>query len=109
MSFAGIITLAFALGDASMVAWVFMYAILAIAISAIALVLMWRISPFVYWMFWKYLKLVQRMTGLPAADWFCDTHIDDKYLQNSAKGSRESWLLQEFRADYEFRKSKAEI
>ncbi|MCA3437894.1 MAG: hypothetical protein INF48_11320 [Rhodobacter sp.] len=73
-------------------AWLFGAVMVLPVWSVLSMIVVWRLQVSTLFLFWKYLQLVQWLTGLPVGDWFTGVLLKDHWLAHGLQGTREHWL-----------------
>jgi hypothetical protein len=78
-------SLASFVGTAAYVLWLPLYVVLAI-------VLIWNVAPFCYWIAWQFLLAIEWITGMQVGMRFGERIVTSAYFKNSKPGWPAHWL-----------------
>lgn len=78
-----------------------------IPVMAFALWIIWIVYPLAFWLFWRYLLLIDWVTGIGIGRWFTGVLTRDTFLMQSREGTTSNWLFQRVEA-YRHKVGKAE-
>lgn len=69
-------------------------------VSMAALVAIWYLGALVFYLFWKYLELIQIVTKIPFGRWIGSRLASDTFLRNATSTSPYGWLHRKAVAAY---------